>query len=398
MAHGRLHYRWSQLEADKSGLNVGSPVRPWPKVDRTLALEPKIQRGHDAAREKAFGRCKHLYKCCDYNTFYKNGSLKLTEVELFFLSSHMSKDSSRDWAVVYLGVGNGERFRFLRDEFFPHLTVVAFDPLDKFYTGSRSWVWNCAQRWNQDGSNFSFYVRCFNVEEDIPMIREMTNGKRLLMISDIRGVALTDDEHFDKVQDQEVQWQAIQALQPESSLVKFALPHVWEQFYDYAPGVLLKQTFCNFGTLELRLLVSGVPAKRYSYDGWDIVEKMTFHHEHLRGQVYSSGLRPKCLDGCFDCSVLMETLAAYASKSSLELASITDSLLKFHVYYCSGGEEWEKFSWIPPSIIERWQVVLWGLKRGNLSEAILALEVEAKEGEEDLDACLAGFMVPHHSS
>lgn len=51
------------------------------------------------------------------------------------------------------------------------------------------------------------------------MIREMTNGKRLLMISDIRGVALTDDEHFDKVQDQEVQWQAIQALQPESSLV-----------------------------------------------------------------------------------------------------------------------------------------------------------------------------------
>lgn len=86
----------------------------------------------------------------DSATNARNGSLKLTEVELFFLSSHMSKDSSRDWAVVYLGVGNGERFRFLRDEFFPHLTVVAFDPLDKFYTGSRSWVWNCAQRWNQD--------------------------------------------------------------------------------------------------------------------------------------------------------------------------------------------------------------------------------------------------------
>eukprot|EP00913_Durusdinium_trenchii_P016043 g15078.t2 len=271
-----------------------------------------------------------------------------------------------DVSAMYCAV-KAKGFAFEKDE-------VIHDPQEGYF---------------RDGSNFSFYVRCFNVEEDIPMIREMTNGKRLLMISDIRGVALTDDEHFDKVQDQEVQWQAIQALQPESSLVKFALPHVWEQFYDYAPGVLLKQTFCNFGTLELRLLVSGVPAKRYSYDGWDIVEKMTFHHEHLRGQVYSSGLRPKCLDGCFDCSVLMERL---------ELASITDSLLKFHVYYCSGGEEWEKFSWIPPSIIERWQVVLWGLKRGNLSEAILALEVEAKEGEEDLDACLAGFMVPHHSS
>ena len=84
------------------------------------------------------------------------------------------------------------------------------------------WTKSC-----EDGSNFTFYVRCFNVEEDVPLIRQMTGGKRLLLISDIRGVALTDEEHFDKAKDQELQWQAIQALQPESSLAP--LPETYVQ-------------------------------------------------------------------------------------------------------------------------------------------------------------------------
>ena len=66
---------------------------------------------------------------------------------------------------MYLGIGNGERFRWLRDEFFPALCVVGFDPLDPFYTGKREDVWESARQWNQDGSDFAFFVRCFYPED-----------------------------------------------------------------------------------------------------------------------------------------------------------------------------------------------------------------------------------------
>merc|ERR1712232_810520 len=130
-----------------------------------------------------------------------------------------------------------------------------------------------ARRWNADGTNFAFVVRCFNVEYDSPWILDQLNGKRLLLISDIRGANLFEDGvTFDKACDQNVQWQAIERLRPESSLVKFAAPNMEEQFFRYAPGKVLKQAFDNYGACEVRLMIAGTPQRYRRYNAWEIFE------------------------------------------------------------------------------------------------------------------------------
>merc|ERR1711933_132580 len=104
-----------------------------------------------------------------------------------------------------------------------------------------------------------------------------------------------------------MQWRFIQSLQPVRSMVKFTIPNTWEQFYDYAPGVILKQVFSNYLSPEVRLMIDGVPQLNKRYNGWELFERMVFHHEHLRGQVYETPRchsRTACLDCCFDCTVL----------------------------------------------------------------------------------------------
>merc|ERR1711920_671583 len=80
---------------------------------------------HDQAQ---FSTCSDKYHTIHYHTFFRGGGLKLTEVELFFLSQHVTLSNVSSWAVVYIGVGDGSRFRYLRDTFFPGLHVIAFDP------------------------------------------------------------------------------------------------------------------------------------------------------------------------------------------------------------------------------------------------------------------------------
>mmetsp|Transcript_79192 Transcript_79192/g.220156 ORF Transcript_79192/g.220156 Transcript_79192/m.220156 type:complete len:470 (-) Transcript_79192:37-1446(-) len=393
----RLHYRWSQVEADHSSVSVGSPFCPLPNADRTLHLDEgrEYSRWPSASSEcpleKArFSACASVYRTIDYNTFCKNGCLKLTEVEIFFLSSKMTRKSSSEWAVVYLGVGNGERFRYLRDDFFPGLSVIAFDPFDDHRSDKKDALRN-AKLWNDDGTGFLFEVRCF-VESDVAWIRERLEGKKLVLISDIRGVAFLEDGSFDKGHDQDLQWRAIELLRPESSLVKFAAPDTNAQFYDYAPGVLLKQVFCYYGTREVRLMIDGVPQHFARYNGWELYSKMAFHHEHLRGQVYESKwCRPHtaCLDSCFDCTVLWDTLSTYAAKNQVDPDEVLGSILKNHVYTPSGGSwtegGWENFSWIVPSSSQRWLDVQWALQRGRLMEATCALEVVGEDDAAGLD-------------
>mmetsp|Transcript_109827 Transcript_109827/g.309679 ORF Transcript_109827/g.309679 Transcript_109827/m.309679 type:complete len:524 (-) Transcript_109827:55-1626(-) len=397
----RLHYRWSQVEADRWGVNVGSPSRPLPSADRTLRL--------DAAREYAnwpaapsespfeqarFAVCASAYETIDYNTFCKNGCLKLTEVELFFLSSHLTVASASEWLVVYLGVGNGERFRHLRDTFFPGLSVIAFDPLDERFTGDRAEVARKARMWSGDGTNFTFHVRCFDEEKDAAMIRERLEGRKMLLISDIRGVALLEDgSTFDKAHDQDVQWRVIQFLRPESSLVKFTLPDSNEQFYDYAPAVILKQVFTFYGTCEVRLMIQGVPQQTRRYNGWELYEKMMYHHEHLRGQVYETTRRSdhrQCLDCCFDCTVLWDTVSTYAARNHLDPYKILEGVIDYHVYDPSYHDGWwdaqvESGGRVGPSASRRWWDVEWSLKRGNLMEAIAALEADGEADGEGTD-------------
>merc|ERR1719230_1975969 len=125
----------------------------------------------------------------------------------------MTRATSCEWAVVYLGVSTGERFRYLRDDYFPGLAVVAFDPCDEASShASRQVALRNARLWNSDGTDFTFHVRCFEGTKDIPLIQEQIKGRRLLLISDIRGCArLEDGARLDIASDSELQWQAIAA-------------------------------------------------------------------------------------------------------------------------------------------------------------------------------------------
>lgn len=380
----RLHYGWQQLEADRSGTNVGSPSLPLPKVDRTLRLQPgrhyaevPVDSAACPAKRERFKASSSIYKTVDYNTLTKNGCLKLTEMEVFFLSTWITRATVGDWLLVYLGIGNGERFRYLRDEFFPNLSVIAFDPVDPFYTGERDDVIKRANEMSNDGTNFTFNVRCFDPEQDTPEIELARAGKKLLLISDIRGMALLEDNwSLDKASDQDLQWRAIKSLKPVSSVVKFVVPTP-AQYYDYAPGVLLKQVFNYVGSLELRLVVSGVPERSTRYNSWEIYERMAIHHERMRGQVYETtresrkGIRgfSRCIDCCFDCSVLWDTLSSYAAQNELDPYGVLDKVLRFHVFSDTLAE------------VDRWQYTGWYLRRGDLTQAIAVLESDGDDPE-----------------
>lgn len=329
--------------------------------------------------------CDNDYKSVGYHTFSKNGVLKLTEVELYFLSSKMTKDTSHEWAVVYLGVGNGERFRYLRDDFFPGLSVIAFDPLDSFFETSRDEIERNAELWSNDGSNFTFLIRCFEEDEDIGWMKEKLRGKRLLFISDIRGMNLVNHgTRFDKAHDQEVQWRAIQCLRPESSLVKFNVPDGDAEYYDYVPGVLLKQIFCYYGTTELRLLIDGVPEETRRYNLWELFEKVAIHHDRLRGQVYATTrradrLKCTCLDSCFDCTVLWNTVSSYAEKNSVDPYDCLRNVMQSSLW---GTRESRAI----------WPDVWFYLKQGRLMEAMAALDTDGQDDDVRLDVDARGLL------
>lgn len=380
----RLHYRWAQIEADRCGVNIGSPSRPLPKPNRILRLDPCREYCHwpkassESPFEQArFSACADVYKTIDYNTFCKNGTLKLTEVELFFLSSKMTKKSSGEWLVVYLGLGSGVRFRYLRDEFFPDLAVVGFDPGNGYYPEETEDYKTNAKLWNDDGTNFTFYVRCLDFENDVAMIREKCGDRKLLLISDIRGLARVNIGEnltkFDKAHDQEEQWEAIKALRPVSSIVKFTIPDPWTQFFEYVPGVMLLQVFSFYGTMELRLMIDGVPENTVRYNGWEMWEKMMHHHEHLRGQVYETTRRPgciQCFDSCFDCTVLWDTVASYAEQNDADPHELLAVIIKNQVY--TPPSEWwlyDKATYVDWGRSPRWRglAVAFGQAGGTLS-------------------------------
>lgn len=396
----RLHYRWSHIEAEHNGHNMGSVARPMPTCDRELHLVgdqremlkwPSASAKFEAAR---FSACAGSYNTIDYNTFSKNGALKLTEVEMYFLNSMMTRETAKNWLLVYIGIGNGERFKHIRDQFYPELPVIAFDPIDEFYAGDRSDVDKRAQVWNNDGTNYTFHLRCYDVDNDPDMIREQAAGRGVLLISDVRGVNLCNDgKTFDKSSDNDLQWQAIQGIRPVRSMLKFAIPSAASQFYEYAPGRILKQTFCNYGTRETRLLIEGVPQQKRIYNGWELYDQMQYHHEHLRGLVYETTRRPtcaKCFDFCFDCSVLCDTFSSYAAKNNLDPDKVLDDVVKYHVYapphdgwFDEINPNWDR--WVAPSPEQRWNDVLWALKKGHLTEAVASLEAEGEADGDDVD-------------
>merc|ERR1711933_480076 len=107
---------------------------------------------------------------------------------------------------------------------------------------------------------------------------------------------------------------------------------------------------------------------------------MMAHHDHSRGQVYKTTRRPSsaaCLDCCFDCTVLWETLSAYAEQNDLDPYDVLSNILRYHVYTPRDASWWgsveENNGWNVSGISQRWWDVQWALKNGKLTEAIAAL-------------------------
>merc|ERR1740121_2365660 len=127
------------------------------------------------------------------------------------------------------------------------------------------------------------------------------------------------------------------------------------------------------------------------YNAWNLYEKMNFHHEHMRGQVYEPSRGSSCtkvLDHCFDCSVLWETISTYAAKNNADAHSLLDNLIKYQVY-TPPGFGWKKDANRVESkqseLSHRWFDVLWACERGHLMEAVAALEFEGDARESDAD-------------
>jgi len=209
------------------------------------------------------------------------------------------------------------------------------------------------------------------------------------LISDIRGLALRKNGAFDKMHDMNLQWAAIEQLCPVNSLVKFTTPELQKQYFWYAPGVILKQIFCNYGTHEVRLMIDGVPPKPRCYNSWELYIKMKFHNEHMRGSVYKMA-QPSysaCLDSCFDCSVLWNTVSRYAKQNSMCPNQVLRTIIDSHVYIPGDfpGSLWHEYKWVPPSFSQRWSDVQWYLQNGLLMEAIAGLEAQGEDDPEDTD-------------
>jgi len=188
------------------------------------------------------------------------------------------------------------------------------------------------------------------------------------------------------------QWQAIEKLVPVASLVKFDAPYVHKQWFEYAPGVLLKQIFQNYGSSEVRLMIDGVPKQKEWYNTWELFKKMTYHHEHLRGLVYETtrdlSCGPRCFDACFDCEIFWQTICTYAQQNNMPSKDIWAKMAKDMSSVLVEDN---------PTTNQRMWCLEGSLGEGRLAEAIVILEGEGEvvDGREVEDRTDWANVIPY---
>merc|ERR1712232_1407814 len=104
--------------------------------------------------------------------------------------------------------------------------------------------------------------------------------------------------------------------------------------------------FPNYRTAEFRLLIDGVPNRLEWYNVWEVTQKSERHHDILRGQVYKSTrrsdrIRCGCLDHCFDCTVLWETVSTYAYQNYMDPYDVLRTMIANHIYSTPEPEDCE---------------------------------------------------------
>jgi len=115
------------------------------------------------------------------------------------------------------------------------------------------------------------------------------------------------------------------------------------------------------------------------------------HHEHLRGLVYDLERVPSiaaCLDACFDCSVLWDTVCTYARQNDMRPDGIVRDIIENHIYSPLQDTIWASYGKNARrelSLTKRWEDVEWALCRGRLTEAITALEADGETDKSGTD-------------
>merc|ERR1712048_20752 len=101
------------------------------------------------------------------------------------------------------------------------------------------------------------------------------------------------------------------------------------------------------------------------------------------------GERTACLDCCFDCTVLWDTLTTYAKKNGLDPYCILGKMQRYHVYSPTdpSARTWLEHYNATEGLSrkQRWWDVESALQGGLVMEAISALEFPGEDDREGTD-------------
>lgn len=218
---------------------------------------------------------------------------------------------------------------------FPHVTFHFYDPVRYHDHLHRAVEWANRQPGRADNParqhqlHNCFFTDAIADKYAAMRVAQARDGTRLLFLSDIRsqgkpsraGLAQADkgvsevEGYVQKDMDAQAAW--VRIMRPTLSVLKFRLP--WKKGATrYLNGRIHIQAFAPVTSTETRLHVSEADAKGalVEYDHIDYEEKMMRHNMFERALVYrrpegaprAESWSPAGLDGCWDCTRLLEVL------------------------------------------------------------------------------------------
>ena len=191
------------------------------------------------------------------------GQLKLLLSEMQTIIYYMDTTVVKN--VVYVGAAHGHHIYVLA-KLFPALTYHLFDI-------SEGWDKRLYELENVHINNRYFE------EKDIK--EWQIKGEEILFISDIRNLAVGDEEgkqaDLEKFEamvlsDMLMQQDWVEQLKPALALLKFRLPYpdvVKKESQTYLDGAVLRQIFARPSSAETRLLVKGLAYRDWDLDTYD---------------------------------------------------------------------------------------------------------------------------------
>jgi hypothetical protein len=216
------------------------------------------------------------------------GQLKLMLSEIQFLSEHGHFSNT----IVYAGAAPGTHIKFL-SKMFPKHKFILWDP----------------RAFNVTGPMIETHEEYFTDE-----VAKTYANQDILFISDIRTGDSKDEKcDFEGRVRIDMEWQMNwhKIIRPAMAMYKFRLPYASGKT-KYMDGTLQMQVFAPTSTTELRLIVPQ-DMRTKIYDNDEVEEQMYYFNYFTRPKWFGQPLRCCHLDGCWDCTAMMEIIKKYLS-------------------------------------------------------------------------------------